>query len=371
MKYKRMRDDMIVYNILLLYIFIISILFGKNLKLKKQKIIYLFLSFVPITLVMGLRTKYVGTDTYSYCAYFREISNSTFKNAIDNNPVIWVVLNKFFALFGTKDINYILPLSVLISFFVAKFIYDNSENLKISVILYIIGYFYFSAFNVARQFLAMAISINSYKYLVNKNIDKRILKFIIVNLIAIGIHPTSIIFLICFMLLMKPTKRNIIKVFSIAIVALIAFVPISNILVKYFPHYSMYVNENGITNTGFGIGKNRNFIITIIYMTFEAIMFYLFSNNKDEKEKRNLFNFIIINGLAIFLGIMSLKSVMFSRIAWYFTIFSIIYIPYIFKYIKANQRMPIEIMYIIIMIIPYYVQLKDNISGVLPYYFNF
>lgn len=369
---------MLIYNILLIYIIILSFFYNcvKKDNIKKAKVLYLFLTFIPMMIVMGLRDKNVGTDTRSYCMYFRIISRMSLIKAFDNNPILWAILNKIFAIFGTRDINYILPLSMIILILIAKFIYDYSDDVGLSTILFILSYYYFTGFNTARQFLAIAIVINSFKYIINddkKLIKKNIIKFLIVNLIAIGIHPTSIIFLMCLIILIsKPSLKNIVKISSIFIIAMCLFIPISNFLVKYFPHYSLYVSSNEIKENGFGQGKNRNFAITSIYIIFEIILMYFWVVNNINKEKIKLhYSYIIINMFGIILGVLALKTTLFNRMAAYFMIFNIIYIPYLFTYFKGNQKYLISSLYILIMLIPYYVQLTENIGGISPYKFIF
>lgn len=356
---------MLIYNILLLYIILVSIFFDIR-ESKKKKIIYLFIIFIPMTIIMGIRDISVGTDTSLYCSIFKYIANENFNTALSQYPIVWVSINKIISLIGTNNVNYIFPIAVFINLFIAKFIYENSTDVKMSVILYILSYFYLTSFNIGRQFLSMAICAYAYKYLNNKN-KKEIIKFILLVLLATGIHPTAIIFMLCILTFLKPNRKNIVLCLISMSIILSAFVPISNIFVRYFPHYEIYVNEGEITQHGFGVGKNRSSIMTLVYIFFELILFYLFNTNKNNNDKKVLFNFIIINGIGCLFGIMSLTSIMFSRFARYFNLFSIIYIPYVFKYIKKEQQIFVEVIYIFIMLIPYYIQLRDNISGVVPY----
>lgn len=124
---------MLVYTILLIYIFISSILYKSNRysNKNKEKIIYLIITFIPLLIVMGFRGDTVGTDTYAYSnLYFKDISRMNIKEAVEQYPPIWAILNKIFLIFGTKSFCYIFPLSAITLLFVAKFIYDYKENKK-------------------------------------------------------------------------------------------------------------------------------------------------------------------------------------------------------------------------------------------------
>ena len=331
---------MLVYGLLLLYIIFISLIYKKiNNKNKK---IYLFFVFIGLFFVMGFRGKKVGTDTENYCYIFENIVKTPISELKDT-PVVWIVINKIFGIFGTKPINYIMPLSFLILFGMAVFIYKNSEDIVMSLFLFILGFFYCTAFNAGRQYLSMTFCINTYKLFICDNIEKtkKIKIYIICNIIAILIHPVSIVFLITFPLLfIQPTKKNMLIYFVGTIMILGSFVSFAILLTKYFPHYELYVGTSGLTNYGFGVGKNRSVLINILYVILEGILLYTFNDNYIDKcDMKKHFCFIVINFINISLGFMSLKSIMFSRIQYYFSIFSIIFIPYILnKFIKKDRN---------------------------------
>lgn len=170
----------------------------------------------------------------------------------------------------------------------------------------------------------------------------------------------------------RPTKNNMIKIMIFSIFIFAIFIPIANLMIRYFPHYSSYVEGNKITQYGFGQGKNRSVIIMLLYFVFEIVLIYIFLSKKYKINNLKLhYSYILINFVGLIIGFMSLKSIMFSRIAWYFSIFSIIYIPYVFGFFKGKQKYVAKVLYVFLMIVPYLVQLSSNINGVLPYRINF
>ena len=84
-----------------------------------------------------------------------------------------------------------------------------------------------------------------------------------------------------------------------------------------------------------------------------------------QEEEREIYLLHIINYLAIILGLLSLKIMLISRIETYFSIFALIFIPKVFNLLK--DKIIYYFLFTIIMIIPMYMQLKSNNSGILPY----
>ena len=74
----------------------------------------------------------------------------------------------------------------------------------------------------------------------------------------------------------RPTKNNMIKIMIFSIFIFAIFIPIANLMIRYFPHYSSYVEGNKITQYGFGQGKNRSVIIMLLYFVFEIVLIYIF-----------------------------------------------------------------------------------------------
>ncbi len=356
---------MIIYTLLIFYVIFLSIIYAlKKSKSKKTDKIFLIMAFIPMIIIMGFRGRTVGTDTYSYTIYFQQICDYSISEALNFFPLGWVILNKMIGItLGIEPVNYIFVVSFLLLILFMKFIYDNSIDVSVSTILFILFYHYFSSFNGMRQYLAVAIAINSFKYLMeNKNI-----KFIFINLIATSIHPTALLFLFLLPVKnIKPTISNIYKILFISIVLMMILGPIAQLFVKMFPHYELYLDETGIGTFGFGQGKNRNIIITFIYIAFEIFMLVVMKN-KNKINLKEHFVYIIINLIGILFCLMSLSNTLFNRLSWYFIIFAIIYIPYCFKFFNNKDRLYLNVLFIAVMFIPCYVQLYEGISNVAPF----
>lgn len=362
-----------IYIVLLSVIIVYSIIIAYNDKNNKNaKITFLCISAISLLLVMGLRGINVGTDTELYCNIFKMIDSAKDLQIFDvaESAPFYAVYNKVISIFfGNKNSVVIFFNSFIIITLMVVAIYKNSKNVYMSIIYYVLFYFYLQGFNIARQCIAGAIMFNSFDYIVNKNLKK----YAILSIIAVLIHNTSVIFVILGLILMyiKPNIKNTILVGTIISIIGLFFNKVINIFLIIFPRYQMYFTTKNIF---FETGQGRKIIITFIYIIVVISGLYILNKNKnknnnqeDEEYKKAILltNFIIV---AIIIGILSLKSLLISRIEIYFSIFIITYLPMIIEK-TGKYKYLLYMMSIVIMFIPFYVLLKSNNSGVVPYIF--
>lgn len=350
---------MLIYFIVIIAICLIALLcFSKNPNDRKRTI-FLFLSFSILFLIMGFRDNTVGTDTQLYCNIFK--NNYLIKEIKDifisgDSSPIYTIYNYIIGMIS-HDCNFIkLANSFIICFLTALFIKKNTKHVFISTFLFLTLYHFFSSMNITRQYIAVMIVANAFVFVQ----QKKATKYILCCLIAIGIHNTAVISLALLPLIwIKLNKKNII-IYIISIFLIFSLLPIIlNLFAVIFPHYSLYFENNMMEE----VGKNRKIIITIIYIFLEITMCYIFA--KKIKHGEDMKYYFIINILSIILGLLSLKNLLLSRMEIYFSIFSIIYIPTILS--KFKQRNILYFVLILCMIIPMYIQLNSNNSGVTPY----
>lgn len=349
----------LVFILINFYYFFIYIN-GNNKSLKKKKI-FLFFSFLTMFLIMGFRSENVGTDTSLYCNIFIKNSTLSFMDILKSgdSAILYVLYNKLVSLFSNDRNAIIVINSFVICLLTAIFIYNNSKkNVILPTILFMSFYHYFSAMNISRQYIAVLLIANSLYFL---KLNKK-LPFIFMCICATFIHNTAIIsFTLLPIFFIKRNKKKLyIYLFSLFVIALFLDKIIA-IFSQIFPHYELYLNNNLLTE----VGQNKKILITFIYIIFEIIILILLRKKTLKIEEENsLFIYYFINALAILIGILSLKIMLLSRIEVYFSIFAIIYIPYILSFFKD------KILYIyiftLLMILPMLIQLKSNNSEVLP-----
>lgn len=354
---------MIVYLGLFTLIILLSVLiFAKGVTNKKKKI-FLFLAFGFMFLIMGFRSENVGTDTRLYCNIFQEHFSFNFGIIKENgdSSFLYSLYNKIVSLISTDYRAIIIANSIVICALTALFIYKNSDNVVFSTLFFMTFYHFFSAMNISRQYIAVMIICNAFYFLKNK----KPVKYILLCIIATLIHNTAIVsFIMLPFLYINPTKRNIFIYFAVIVIGMIFMNKIMTLFSVVFGHYTMYFEKSLLTE----VGENRKVVITVIYIVFAILLIYLLKNKTEEKESNyiDLYLLHMINLITIIIGIISLKIMLLSRIEVYFSIFEIILIPKVLN--KMKNKRYIYIAFVVIMIIPMYIQLKSNNSTVLPYH---
>ena len=323
-----------------------------NHKYKWLERVLFCLSFIIALLPMGLRYG-IGTDYfYTYYPHFFGIAEGTMEFA----EIGFNLLNKIiYNLTGDYKVLFFVT-SVLFLYFIYKGIYENSNNLFLSVLIIFIGQSYFYSMNIVRQAIAMAIIFYAFKYIK----ENKKLIFIIFCIIASFIH-SSAIFMIPFSFIFKMNLSNKKKIFIV--VALLIFEPILGVVVKFIiehTQYAWYYSSRYFTgNTSF-ILIATNIIIFLINVLY---------NNKKTKEDYEFNILSNINFIGICLMILSSSIPLINRLVRYFTIFQILLIPKIFEKEK-NQKIRIILKCTILgllFITMYYQIIILGGEGVYPY----
>lgn len=355
---------MIIYISFLIFIILLGFLFFHNGVTEERKNKYLIIIFFICFIIMGFRAESVGTDTYLYVNMFEKYSELSFSEIIKNSDasIVYALYNKIISLLSNERSTIILFNSFIISFLTMLFIKNNSKNPVYSSLLFLNFYHFFNAMNISRQFIAIMLVANAFYYLKNK--DK--FKYILLVITATLFHATAIVsaLLIPF-LYIKKNKQNIIYFLIITIIIIASFNTIFLNFSNLFAHYTLYLKNNLLYETG----QNKKVIITLIYLLIEFILIYLINLKKtsiEDKEKFKLY--LLYNSLSIIIGIAALKIMLLSRVEIYFSILAIIYIPDIISYF--NKKAFYYYAFLLIMLIPMIVQLKNNNSEVLPYLFR-
>ncbi len=359
-----------IYIIELAIVVIISLIFGyiNPKKEKKMNIIYMILIFFVLFFVMGCRNYNVGTDTKLYCNIFKYASTSNDIMSISSASPLYALYNKLIAtIFNSSNTQLIIIFnSALIVGLMCLGIYRESENIYLSCLYYILFYFYMQGFNIARQFLTVALLFNSYYYIR----ENKKMKAIVLIGIATLIHNTAILFGLIEIVVMsiKPNMKNIKKITLIGIIMTAFTTKILELFLKIFPRYKIYFSSQNF----YEVGQGRKIILTLIYVVIVAIGIFVMKKNEDKLKENNeykeWFMLTVFMIFAIIIGFLSMKSMLLSRIEIYFSIFVILYMP---KVINMFGRSKSLVYYcsLIIMFIPFYVLLSGNNSGIVPYHF--
>lgn len=194
---------MFVYSILLLFVTATGFVLDRTIKNNsKQKNILFAITFFFLFIVSAIRYNvgrdYMDTYVFTY--------NLVKADAINIRADIgFFLLNKIVIFFNGSYQWIFVITSFIINIFICKAISRQSENKMLSLFIYICGSFYFFSMNGVRQSIAIALFYYSLS-LIKK---RKLLKYMIINLIGSSFHASALLFLPLYFILDKEFKKNI------------------------------------------------------------------------------------------------------------------------------------------------------------------
>jgi EpsG family len=358
---------MFIYMALLVVISIIYIACFKIENIEKQTKVFLLLSSIPLILLMGMRDKSIGTDTIQYYTAFKNITTSKlgwldYKET--RYEVGYYLLNKIVGLFTQNPQIFLFVVSIIIVAGILLFIYKNPINPFMSVMLFQTLYFYGNSFNLLRQYIAIAIAINSFSYIK----ERKILKASLIIILASTFHTSALCLLPITIILSKlKINHSNIKWFILVITSMSLCIPLLiNLTVKIFPRYEYYLTYHSNYNGG----KIMPYIFISMVLVGLIIIRKLKISDLTENNYYLLSIYVYINAI---LGIVS--NIYFesaSRIMVYYSIFLIAFIPELLKlfnnlFDNMTKKLIIQYGLLFFTFVYYVLLLHSGVGEITPY----
>lgn len=315
---------MLIYFIMLALItFMAFTIYIPNFERELKDKLFLSVSFLILTAVSAFRGIDVGTDTKNYMDIFRRYV----LNVSDpHSEPGFALLNQLISYITDSPQSIIIVSSILINLGFMHFIYHNSKNAWLSVYIYITLFYYFFSFNLVRQFIAISVVLFAW----NSLKQGKIIRFILLVLLASTFHTTALIsLLLIFVYLGRKNTKLIPFIMLATAIAIFGTNTFMNFIVTLFPRYITYI-ESSDQSTG-GIMP-----IFLYFMIFIAL--YL------TREKKNQEHNVMLSIAAITaaLSVLNYFHFLFYRPAFFFNVFAIILIPFIATRFKGKEH-PIAI----------------------------
>ena len=349
---------------LLLYIgtFITSTFFITLAEINDKKNVKRLFSIVGLLIpiiMFGLRYN-VGADYESYINLYNKYCNATLNYLIFTRKfeIGFSLVMKIAYIFKCPQLIFIaFSTSTLIILY--RNIANNKEKCSISLAWFLVLFLYSaSTLNIIRQMLAVAIVMNSYKYVW----ERRPIRFFITVLLATMFHITALLFLPCYFINYKNNskKQKILRMGIILIVLLIVifFNNFMGILtgIDSFERYKGYTKNI----------ESNNYKFLVKLLVLGAIIPFrkrLYQYN----EKNKLYYFLLI--IDVILYATGFISPFIKRITLYFGISEIFIISQIPRELKKQSEKNTTILVIIgyaisMFIITAYILGQ---SGIIPY----
>ena len=331
-----------MYQIILyLLIFLFEFLLCHIAKKSKNKFLILMCFIFPV-LYLGTRFN-VGTDYKNYTRIFYIIKNTMFSEL---SNIKWeygaLIVFKITSLFF-EDAKYVfIPIAALSVFPLYKInkIYDF-EYLPLSFIIFNLIYMPFYM-NGMRQGIAMSFALYSIVLAIN---DNKKIAILLTFLISILFHNSALLLLPYIIIIAcdksndKSNSSKQILMISIALTVFILFFSKLFINNLDFYFYNSYINRIDASKLSLSY-----FIIYI-----PIILMMIFIKEKNDKVI-NVGKSIMISGYLF--GLIGTSAKYLNRISIYFTVFEILFVPYVLKSIKIKKtRIIIICLYISYLIV--------------------
>ncbi|WP_019391967.1 EpsG family protein [Priestia filamentosa] len=374
------------FYILLLFIIVLnSFIFFKGTNNKNKKI-YLIWMFLPVFIISAFRGPFIGNDTHSYLNLFNSVSHQDFLYFTKANIYYekgFIFLNTIISSITDSSQAILIVTSFITIGLIFLFIYRHSANVWLSVYLFITLMFYYNSMNVLRQYLAMAIVLSSLGFVVKR----KLVPFLILVILASFIHTSAIFFIIVYIFpKLKVSYKSLVTI-SLCSVAFFYFLfPLIDLITGRFIQYQVYISRY------FGSNNLGNILKTGVYfLIFLTGILFAYNNMSNSREpmtskvnsirknndfieihSRRLYTFTLLT--AVILSLLSIRMSILERLADYFTIVSIVYLPNVIQNIN-NKRVAMRVTIAVVLISLIYniviLTLRPEWYQVTPYSFFF
>ena len=210
---------MAIYIVLFALAIILGIPLAGRKSTNAKKIVYLSVIF-GFMLVMTVLRYGIGNDYFSYIRIFQEINLASWGELLTlGYEPLFALITKLITLFSANPEVMYGIYAVLILAPVAYSIYRHSDNVWLSVTVYLCLTFFYTSLNFIRQSMSVSIIILAYGFIK----EKKLVPALIMAVAAMTFHYTAAVFIPLFLLafFLKPTKKSLIIYGSISVGTLI------------------------------------------------------------------------------------------------------------------------------------------------------
>ncbi|MCI8308740.1 MAG: EpsG family protein [Clostridia bacterium] len=315
--------------------FIIACVFSVFASTKKngkyKKLAYTLLAFLPFTIVAAIRYD-VGTDYL-----FRNVpdyNKLVLGNDVSNLEPLFKLIIKTCIFFSKDYVILFVVTSIIMYTFIAITVNKNSKNILLSVIVFMVGSYYFQSLNLVRQFLGISIMFFAYRYM----IDKKYIRWFICLFLATMLHTSCLIFIIT-LFFDKKVFKLIYLIIGIILIVLIGY-PLFNKLLEVLGNSD---NMNFYKYKAYLLWQDKgiNFSSLIPEIVIYFYFYIIYYKKRDILDKEGIY-FINLQFFSVLLVLMTLYSSLFYRILLMFAVFQILSIPYFWSLCHHEKNINIK-----------------------------
>lgn len=373
---------------MVVYVILFTLMILNGIILGKQRKVFVFTSFILLFLVAALRKYTVGIDLAGhYADNYQKLGKMGWDEIIflslNNNTYYdsgFIVFMRLLAIISDHHQWFIIATSAITFILVGRYILIFSEDVVLETFVFVTTFTYFMYMNIIAQSLAIAIVMCGIEFLYKKNY----IKYLFVIFLAACIHSSAIICLVFIpLIILKSSKRNIVRVGICSIIIILAVDNILSIITKYIlPQYAFYF-KNGSSNM---LDNVRILHLLVYLMCFIVGMFstYFFNSYKSHNYKCIIHedkyrfraldnNFLIYTTLlSIVFRFLVTEHYIFSRLGFYFYLFAYSFLTSTVSRMKHRSNRRIVKLGIYLFMSIFFILLFKSVKpsyGVLPYVF--
>lgn len=291
---------------------------------------FFYLAAVLMALFSGLRVRYNDTGTYVETYIYLINENGSLFDNVGGGSINWLALGENPGFIFVQNVlkhigfskqSFLMFFSVITVMVIMWFINKYSYSLFFSVyLLFTLGLYIFTLAAIKQSF-AIAIGLIALDQL----FKGKKFKFVIILLFGSLFHPYILMFLAALFFTYEPwTMRTYLTIGIFAIFG-ISF----QLLLRTIVDITTILGESYDVQELSGSGINV--LRVVVYLVPILLSWYLrkeVAADGEHKVMHMFINFSILNGLLMFLALFG-NAIYFARLADYFTLFSIIAIPYL------------------------------------------
>lgn len=314
------------------------LMFSKNpiySRISSHERILVFLVFLILALIAGLRSGH--NDTYTYLYNFSNLIPNSFYQlslqdwSIGANPGFYLYQVFIKQFITTNQYGFILVSSVIVLFLFVKSYYRYSTLFYLSIFLFITSGLFVFSMAAMKQIFSMAIGFWAVKFV----FEKSIFKFVLAILLASTIHPYILLYLIV------PFFKE--DIWSKKIILSLIFCVLIGFMFERFVSIAIEINSS-IGNDSYELEyitkkAGMNILRVAIFAVTPVLSF--FYRKKIIRYNNSLLNvsinMSIISLMFMIMGI-SGGANLFGRMGNYFEPFTYIALPWIINFISSKKR---------------------------------
>ena len=368
------------YVILMLTYAILGLLeLESSLRIKRREL-YAFVLLFPMMCLVALRAENVGDDTVTYANNYDLIrmlpSYNFFLLHMGRMEPGYTHLSYILSHHGFSFFQFQIVLAIIIFGSFWRFIVKYSPNISVSCFIISTGTLY-SAMNVMRMELAIAILMFAVPYIQKK----QLIRFLIVVFIASLFHKTSILFLIMYPLGVLKYNRKIITLIILSSVA-IAYMGVTffQFMTSELEMYENYTEGKYFSENRSLVAVSIHFVETLLMLLMFKWTGYFDRNQYIGRYERKEYSisFAYISKMAYWivfaLSIIGFSNNIMSRLSGYYDFMTMIMIPYAILCLKSKNIQRFVYLLIVMLFISERLViwiLRPSWNAVVPYEWGF